>query len=139
MVDFTRSAALAKRLVEKHGRSVTLYKENRDPSDPALPWQGNVETPHLSEGGAQFPILACFVPVRGAGLGTVFANREAELAINCDQVCLVASDSIPAGYTFEDVENADKVRDGDRVWSIVIREHLRPATKSVLFALGLKA
>lgn len=138
MANFTRAAATARRLIEANGRLVQLFKYNRTPDDTAKPWRGQSSTPHPSKEGGQIPATVAFLPASGSGMGKLIQDNGGSLAVAFDQVGLLASDSIPSPYTPEDVEQADAVRDGDDVWKIVTRGHLRPATKSILFVLGLK-
>lgn len=138
MVDFVKAAATAKRLIEASGRTVELFKLNRTPANSAQPWRGNTNQPHDSKGGANIRLTMAFVPASGSGFGKLIQENGGSLAVAFDQVGLVASDSLPAGFTPEDLEQADKVRDGSDVWRIVTRGHLRPATKSLLFVFGLK-
>ena len=137
MANFTKAAATAKRLVEANGRRVELFRSNRTPDDTTKPWRGTSEQPHVSEGGAGFPVVMAFVPASGGGFGKLLRDLAGSLQVTFEQMGLLASDSIPSGYTFQDVEQADRVRDGDDIWRIVVREHLRPASKSVLFMVGL--
>lgn len=137
MPDFVKLAAVAKRLVEANGRAVKVIKANRTPADSTKPWQGTSATPHESEGGGQFPVRVAFVPASGSGFGKMLQDAAGQLTVAFEQVGLLATDSIPSGFTFEDVEQADRLRDGSEVWKIVTRGHLRPGDTSLLFVLGL--
>ena len=137
MPDFVRAAATAKRLVEASGRQVWLVKSNREPADEAKPWRGPSSNPHPSLEGAQVPVTMAFVPATGGGFGKLVADIAGTVTTAFEQVGLLASDSLPAGVTPETVEQADRIRDGSDVWRVVTRGHLRPASKSILFVLGL--
>ena len=141
MVDFVRASATAKRLIEKNGRVVSLFKLNREADDSTKPWRGSTRRPNIAQGGGGIAVKMAFVPPRGTGLGKNIERDPATgaLSVLFDEVGLLASDSIPAPFTPKDVEEADTViDDDDSVWRIVVREHLRPADKSVMFSLGLK-
>lgn len=139
MVDMVAAAATAKRLVEANGRAVTLFKVNRTPDNASEPWRGTSTPPNAPDGGLEIPdVIVAFVPASGGGFGKLVADAGGSLSVAFDQVGLMASDSLPTGTTFEDVEQADTIRDGDDLWKIVTRGHLRPASKSILFVLGLK-
>lgn len=131
----------ARELVEEEGRLVTLFSINRSPDDPAKPWLGSSSSPHPSKGGAEIPVKVAFVPAGGGdsrlGLGKLLATAEGELRVAYQQVGILASSSIPSPYTPEDVERCDRLRDGDDVWHVVARGHLKPSGNSVLFAFGL--
>lgn len=139
MADLVKLAATAKRLVEANGRAVAAFKVNRDPDAPAEPWRGTSTTAAPGDGGLQIPnVLMAFVPATGGGFGKLLANGAGSLVVAFDQVGLLASASLPAGATPANVEECDALRDGDDLWKIVTRGHLRPATTSLLFVLGLK-
>lgn len=139
MADFVRAAATAKKLIEANGRAVTLFKLNRDPDDPSKPWRGTSTAPAVLSGGLQIAdVKVAFVPASGSGFGKLVADAGGSLDVAFDQVGLLASDSLPTGVTPQDVEESDAVRDGSEIWKIVTRGHLKPASKSVMFFLGLK-
>ena len=139
MVNFAKLAATAKRLVEANGRAVDLFRVNRTPDDPARPWRGVSGSPTAPEGGyIATGLLMAFVPPTGGGFGKLLQDDDGELDVAFDQIGLLASDSLPAGVTPEDVEQADAIRDGNDIWKIVLRSHLRPASRSILFTMGLK-
>lgn len=135
MADFTRAAATAKRLVEANGRSVDLFKVNRTPADPTQPWRGVSGAPTVPEGGITATAIVSFVPATGSGMGKLVKDLTGSLVSAFDQVGLLASSSLPAGVNAEDF---DSIRDGDDLWKIVQRGHLKPASTSVLYVLGLK-
>lgn len=135
MVSFTRAAATAKKLVEANGRSVDLFKVNRTPDDPSQPWRGVSGAPTVPEGGDTQTVTMAFVPASGSGLGKLITDLTGSLVSAFDQVGLLASSSLPAGVNVEDF---DTVRDGSDLWKIVQRGHLKPASTSVLYVLGLK-
>jgi hypothetical protein len=138
VVDFVKAAATAKRLVEAAGRPVDLFRVNRTPDDPAQPWRGVSGSPTVPEGGRIIPVIVAFVPASGSGFGKLVTDSGGTLNVAFDQVGLLATDTLPTGVTPTDVEQMDSMRDGDDIWKIVARGHLRPGTRSVLFLLALK-
>lgn len=137
--DDLESAADAKESIEADGRLVQLFKLNREPDDATKPWRGTANQPHPSKGGAEIPVKMVFVPASGSGFGKLLQTEPGSLAIAYTEVGMLATDSIPTPFTFDDVEKCDKVRDGDRVWSVVTRGHLKPGEVSIMFVLGLRA
>lgn len=129
--------------MEENGRSVTLFKVNRDPDDAGEPWRGTSTPAAPGSGGLEIPdVIIAFVPVSasessGSGFGKLIADAAGELGSEFNQVGLLASDSLPTGVTPMNVEECDAIRDGADIWKIVSRGHLRPASTSVLFILGL--
>lgn len=138
MADFVKAAATAKRLVEANGREVVLFKRNRTPDNAAEPWRGVSGVPTAPEGGLSMTVTMSFVPHFGSGFGKMVTDDGSGKGTQFDQIGLLASTSLPAGRTFLDVEQCDTIRDGDNIWKVERREHLRPADDSILFALGLK-
>lgn len=136
MVDFNSLAAMAKRLIEANGRTVTLAKLNATPDDTAKPWEGSVAKPATSAAGAVATVKMAFVPPGGGGFGRMFDVGGAS-ADRLDQIGLLASDSLGSGVTPATIESADLIRDGDDVLRIVERHHLKPGDKSIMFALGV--
>lgn len=135
MANSVKAANTAKKLVEKNGRTVQLFKYNRTPDDPAKPWLGTSSAPTASQGGEQVSAKVAFVPATGSGFGKMLRDKEGELDVAFDQIGLLASDSLPDGTNAEEF---DSVRDGSDIWKVVTRGHLRPGDKSILFVLGLK-
>jgi len=135
VVNFTNLAATAKRLVEANGRTVTLYKENRDPDNAAEPWRGTSTAPDAGQGGDTQTGIVAFVPAGESGLGRLASDSGGGLQVQLDQVGLLAATTVPG----VDVEVFDRMLDADGVhWKIVTREKLQPATTAVLWVLGLK-
>ncbi len=140
MVDFTRSAKTAKRLIEKNGRLVTLYKKDRTPANAVQPWRGSDATPTPPDGKVIGPLLMAFVPPTGGGFGKMLFDSDETLLRKLDQIGLLATDSVTAlGLTADDVEKADTLKDGTKIWKIIQVGHLQPADTSVMFFIGLQA
>ena len=141
MVDFARSARTAKRLIEKSGRSVTLLRMNRTPLDSTKPWRASATQPHVSQGGAEITVIMAFVQAIGGegrlGLGKVAFDSPLSLAVAHEEVGIIATNSIPAGFSAADVLQTDTVRDGDEIWKVVQRAELKPGPVSIMFALAL--
>tara|TARA_R110000822_G_scaffold120633_1_gene254106 strand:- start:1604 stop:1852 length:249 start_codon:yes stop_codon:yes gene_type:complete len=78
-----------------------------------------------------------FVPATGSGFGKLVTDSGGSLGVAFEQVGLLATSSLPAGVVAADVEGMDSIRDGDDLWKIVTRGHLRPADTSLLFVLAL--
>lgn len=137
MADFVKAAAVAKRLIEANGRAVTLARLNRVPANASQPWRGSSSEPDEDDGGLSIPVIACFVPVSGTGFGRDLVDEARSMNVRLSQFALIASGSLPTGVAPEDVETCDVLLDEVSVWKIVVRSHLRPASTSVLFAVGL--
>ncbi len=139
MADFVKLAATAKKLVEENGRLVTLFRKSRTPAVAGEPWRGpDPATPDPT--GGIGPVLVAFVPATGGGFGKLLFDSDETLRVKIDQVGLLASDSVLAltpPRTLEQVEEADTLRDGSKVYKIRSVGHLKPADTSLLLVLGL--
>lgn len=135
MVDFVRLAATAQRLIEANGRSFDLLKSNRDPASASEPWRGPdlSAEPAAGEGGDAQTVTGAFVPL-GSGLGLIATDGDEALVRQIEQVVLVASTSLADGTA---LETYDLVRDDSKVWKIVVVQELRPASQSLMYAVGL--
>ena len=139
MVDFVRLAATAQRLIEANGRLVTLYKQDRTPTNPAQPWRGSGSTPTPPDGAVIGPVLVAFVPASGSGFGKTLFDADKSLMRKIEQVGFLATKSVTdLSFTTEDVERCDSVADGTKALKIVMISHLQPADTSLIFVLGLK-
>lgn len=139
MVDFAKLARVAQRLVEANGRDVVLFKKDRTPADGAEPWRGpDLDSPVPAAGIG--PVKVAFVPATGGGFGKILFDTDESLRVKIDEVGLLAvksvTDLVPPA-TAQDVEEADTLRDGSKVYKIVSVGHLKPADTSLLFVLGL--
>ncbi len=138
MVDFVNLAKTAKKLVEANGRSVTLYKRDRTPAVAADPWRGPDSVPTSPDGLVIGPLKVAFVPATGSGFGKLLFDADNTLRRKIDLVGLLATDSVVAlDFTAADVEKADTLKDGTKIYKIVEVGHLQPGDTSLLFVLGL--
>lgn len=124
MVDYTRLAATAKRLVEANGRQVTLVKRDSGEGVSGKPWRG----PGALPDDTQTPKAVFVGP--GAALGTGFEDLVGDVVKSGRSYALVAQDSLPgvdvSGYGF---------LDGQRVAKAHV---LKPGSVVVLYALELE-
>jgi hypothetical protein len=121
VADFTRLAATAERLIEKNGRTVTVTKQGKTPTDSTKPWRG-LSTP----GVASVTGKAVFVEpsklqrnednVKRAEQGVYFAaNNDGGQAL----------------------ETFDTLLDGASTWKILSAELLKPASKKLLYIFAV--
>jgi len=131
VVDYTKLAATAKRLIEASGRLVTLYDASSTDADASKPWSAPVPASPDDTDTA----IAVFVPVGGGGLGHTLRDRAAQLDKILTQECMIATSSSNA----EDLRNADSIADGNRSWKIVVRQELAPGDTSLVWVFGLES
>lgn len=128
MADFAKLAATAKRLIEKNGRPIDLYRRSTTPADPLKPWRGTELT---ATGGALQGVRAAVVPAAGSGFGRTRTNDTTRDSAR-DQVALIAASSIPAGV---DLEVFTEIVDGGRSWRIGEVWKLQPADIPLVFVV----
>lgn len=91
-MNYIRSAATAKRLIEANGRSVTLIRKSRTVADATKPWRGPANATDASIG----PLKAVIYPnemkderggiVRLAGLKALIAHDSLDPASNLEDI-----------------------------------------------------
>jgi len=139
MVDFVELAEVAQELIEENGRDAVLFKKSRVPKDAGKPFRGPDLSAPVPAGGVG-PVKVAFIPASGSGFGKVLFDADETLRVKIDEVGLLAvnsvTDLVPPG-TVEDVEQADTLRDGSKVYKIRSVGHLKPGDTSLIFVLGL--
>lgn len=116
MADF---AALAKRLIDLKGRSVTLVKQGNTPLDTDQPWRGRSEYAQAE--------------VTGMAVFTSLDAQNQDNVKRADQYMLFAA-SNAGGYNLEEF---DTVLDGDQTWKIVSTRVIGPDGNRILYKFGV--
>ncbi len=130
-INYVRMQALAKRLIEGNGRSVTLVSDSTTPADVNAPQLG----PDFSLGKVEEPVIAAFVPKAGSEFGISIAQLlNNELIQGFEQVALVAATSLSGANA---IGVFDRLRDGATMWKIKNIEILQPGSLAILYQLGL--
>lgn len=124
MSDHTKFAALAVKLIAKHGRQITLQKLQGGAVDPAKPWAGNT-VPTVSEARV---VTAVFVPSTGEELGKEIVSDD--LLKLSEQVALIA----PGQTSYEGFHT---IVDGAQTFKIVYIKVLKPGDQVLLYAIGV--
>lgn len=120
MADFAKMAAVAQRLIEANGRTVSIVRHGKNPMDTDQPWRGSSEYPVATVTGK-----AAFVAPSDLGHRVV----DAENVKRADKVALFAALN-DGGHSLEDF---DVIEDGDVVWHILRASVLQPAITRVLY------
>lgn len=125
-MDYARAQALALKLIQKNGKSVTFERLSSVVADATKPWKG-----------AGAPTVAQSVTTSGVVLphaSTVdlgMLGVDDELLKRCEQVLLV-----PGGAT--DLSNFTNLSEATGRWRIEWVRTLNPAGTVVLYAFGVK-
>jgi len=140
MVNYTRLAATAKRLIEKNGRDFTLIKQATAPADPAKPWLGADQTLTLvttataaGVTGKKGLVVKGLFAAPGSTLGDIFAAIAGELTQRRGTSIYVAAESVSP----EDPATYDQVLDGTKALRIEDVETLQPGDIPLLYRLEL--
>lgn len=120
MADHAKFAATAKRLIDKHGRSVTVVKRGKQPSDSNKPWRSQA-APVTDE------VTGIAVFVNSSDLG--YMVRDEENTKRSVKVALFAADDDGGN----NLETFDEIRDGSVKWQISKAEVLFPADTRILY------
>lgn len=123
MADFVALAALAKRLIDANGRTVTIVKNGTTPQDTEQPWRGLSDYQTASVTG-----IGAFVPSTQLKTWEVSTVDNTKRASN--YVLFPASDD--RGHL---LEFFDELLDGDTRWKITSVEVLGPAGTRVLYMI----
>lgn len=119
--------ALAKRLIDKHGREVVLVKSSSTVADVLKPWRGSDE-PHTGPDGTTVDVTGVFVTVRERDEAAMMIKRGAMALL------AAASDLSPE----VDVSLYDAVRDGTRTWRIVAANVIDPGPQTILYTFEVE-
>lgn len=130
MIDYNRLATVCEQMVANAGRSVTLIRKSRTPSDALAPWKGPSTAGTLDtevEGHAVF--------VHPTALGELGRRDEGEaIERRAQQIALVA-----AAPQADQLELFDALTDTlSGAWRILWVETLQPGEVRILYMIGLR-
>lgn len=127
MSDHARFIELAQRLIDKHGRTVTLEVLSSTPADANKPWKG-AATPTVASNFA--PVKGVFVPLASAeALGLKITDNELLRGVN--ETLLVAGSD-------DDFRACNSVSDNSVRHRIKFAEVLAPGDQIVLYYFGIE-
>jgi len=115
VANFTAMAAVAKRLIDANGRTVTLIQQGSDPLDLTKPWRGQSTPVRASVSGK-----AVFTDTNTVNPDNAKRKRQGML--------FAASNDSGLG-----LEDFDIVEDGSIQWKIVSVSVIGPADTRVLY------
>lgn len=129
MVDFTKLAATANRLISKNGRVVTFVKNSGSAADPSKPWKGSVDSEETID-------LSCvFVTpnqVRIFGLSALGDAAGFEDMVAFSEQLII---TFPGENNLREYQT---VRDGNVNWNVTAYQFLKPATVNLLAFAGVR-
>lgn len=123
-MDYVRMAALAKKLIEANGRTVT-FRQLAVSSDPAKPWRTDAPVVALS-----VTQKAAFVSLSSRHLGIELTQVQLETRSN--ELVLAGSS------TAMDLLHANEIVDGTETFAIQWVQTVKPGDTAVFYAFGIK-
>lgn len=130
-INITKLAAVAKRLIDENGRSITLQASGTTPINALQPWRG--QTGVATESAPDQSVTATGAFLNQADLdnfGYQEQNTEGTLLKRGQQWLIVAATDLDPDT---DVSQFDTVLDGTRPWTIIKANILQPGTTRVLY------
>jgi hypothetical protein len=124
MVNYVKSAATAKRLIEANGQDVSLYRKNETASDATKPWRGPAGTGNK-----------LIATVKGVVVDMNDKDVDGTLIRRSDRKLMVANDSLPTGTTTEDI---DHIRIAGEDYKVVSSSPLQPGAVRILYEFVLR-
>lgn len=124
MADHRKYLALAKRLIDKHGRDVVFETISKTPADPSKPWNGTGTQPTLDG-----PFKAVFLPYKATDFGSEFISND--LVKDGEEYAMVAGQDV-------NLENAHVLIDDGVPYKIRWVQRLKPADLTLLYAFGVE-
>jgi hypothetical protein len=130
VVDYTRLAEMAERLVRNNGRSISFVKLNTTPANPSRPWKGPA-----SGGETTLALNGVFVPpntVRQFGLTALGEGTEfKDLVTFSEQIIITAQGDNDLREFTSVVDNGDR-------WGIIGLQVLKPGSTTLLAFVGVR-
>jgi hypothetical protein len=119
MVNYVKSAALAKRLIEANGRDVVLHRKTRTPEVSGEPWRG----PNPATSSVVGTVKAVFYPIEDRDEAQTLNRRGMEKM-------MIAHDSLDPA---QDLSDIDHVVDGGVIYKVVQSNRIGPGSIIVAY------
>ena len=134
-MNYEKIALTAKRLINKNGRSIQLYKLDGSSADPTKPWRGAVGAPKKIAPvsvKAVFAIGNTSIPTESRGLAFDWVDHE--LLKVSRHVCLVAAEGVPILDDYKPMIEVNSTKE----WNVIWGQCLQPGDKRLLYCFGFK-
>lgn len=125
-MNYVRLAALAKKLIEANGRTVT-FNQLAVSADPAKPWRTDA------------PVVAHSVTQKGAFVS--LSSRHLGIELTQEQLNLRANEMLMAGASDSpdvDMLRVNQIVDGTETFAVLWVQTIKPGDIAVFFAYGIK-
>lgn len=127
--------ALAKKLIDKHGREIVLIRSSSTPADSQKPWRGSDEPASgpAADDGTEVTATGVFLEVTERDEPFLLIKRGATALL------VAPSDMV----TEQDVTQFEAVRDGNAetatTWHIVAAHVIAPGTQEILYTFEVES
>lgn len=129
MVDFTKLAATAQRLISKNGRVVTFVKRTASVLDPSQPWKGSVDSEETVD-------LSCvFVTPNQVRIFGLSALGD---AVGFQDMIAFSEQLIITFPGENNLREYQTIRDDGINWNVTAYQFLKPATVNLLAFAGVR-
>lgn len=130
-----RAREVARRLIAKRGRDISIMKSSSTPYDPAKPWKGSVAPAASASPGTTVTGKGVFVdPIELREFGFTEEDGEGTDIKRAEKACIVAA----TGLTPEtDISRYTILLDGEQYWRIERVRTLKPGDQIIMHALEL--
>jgi hypothetical protein len=122
-MDYVKMAALAKKLIEKNGRTAT-FRNLAPSSDPTKPWRSS--SPAVLSSVTQ---KAAFVSLSSRHLG---------IELTQEQLNSRANELVMAGISTLDLSTVNQIVDGTATFNIEWMQMVKPGDQVLFYAFGIK-
>jgi len=131
-IDYAKLAATAERLVTDAGRTVTLVARDRNPADPAQPWNGPADIA-AGETTVEVPAVQLLPnAVRIFGLSALGDANEFQGLVTYSELVYIVFQGE------ENLEDYSIVRDDGVDFQVEATQALKPANTTLLGFIGVR-
>ena len=129
-LNYTRFRALAERLIEENGRTMTLVRKDQgNPTDPAKPWRGSTGADDIT-----FDVI-------GVAIDFEADEVDGTLVLRTDKRILVAAKSVTdegGSATNLNIEEYSDILDGGTRYAIVNPMVIEPGNQRIMYDLQVR-
>jgi hypothetical protein len=130
-INYTRFRAVAERLIEENGRSMSLRRMDQgNPADPLRPWRASDGDDNIA-----LTVIGVFIDFDLEDIdGTLVKQGDKRVLVAATSV----EDAAEVGMDFDEVEDFDSLFDGSENWKIVKVNVIEPGTLRILYDIQVR-
>jgi len=133
-MDYAKLAKTSKRLIDKNGRAVFMYKLSGTVADATKPWRGAGQPTLIAEVStmAVFAIGNTAIPTESRGMAFDWVDQD--LLRVTRHVVMTSAIGLPVLEDYKMLREAGTTKN----WNIIWGQCLQPGTERLLYVFGLK-